>query len=439
MTQNRREFLSVGGMALLASSLSPSLFAQQLASKQTVGPRRVVFFLQNQGFHANTVLPKGIERQTCSLAGRELPEPVKALQPYVDRMNIINGAHGLHTSPSHSAYFGALGGYHGSVGFAPRGITIDARLSQLLPPAILPMLCLGMDSLPNMMGRSSVSTLSAWGPNRGVYMNSNPKLLYQTLFGAIADAKLQAQFEGELKINQELEKLSKLRGKSLPEAEYRRYQTMEKGISDLNALSQKIIGFSDNLRPFLPKYDARYELPTVETDWHDVLLDIGIASLQSGLTNVLNISSGRGGIDGSWNGLGIKEAGHNLGHVDQSNPVWTMIRQYNCKMLVKIIKALESVPEGDGTMMDNTLIVYTSNNADHQHTDGANWPFLTLGNWGGAIKTGQHIQVEKNRPINAIYTGLLHAVGENIDRFNMDPGEGRKHDSGIGPVESLLA
>ena len=402
------------------------------------GPKRIIFFLQNQGFHANTVLPKEIEPQTCGLAGMALPEPVQGLQPYVDRMNIINGAHGLHTSPAHSAYFGALGGYHGSVGHAPRGITIDARMSQLLPPAILPMLCIGMDSLPNMQGRSAVSTLSAWGANRGIYMNSNPKLLYQTLFGAVADAKLQSQFEGELRINQELEKLTKLRGKSLPEVEYRRYQAMEKGISGLNALSQEIINYSANLKPFLPKYDERYEFPTVETDWHDVLLDIGIASLQSGLTNVLNISSGRGGIDGSWNGLGIKEAGHNLGHVNQNAPQWTKIRQYNCEMLVKIIQSLESVPEGNGTMMDNTLIVYTSNNGDTQHTNGANWPFMTIGNLGGAIKTGQYVQVEKNRPINAIYTSLLSAVGESVDRFNMDPIQARNHDSGIGPVEELL-
>jgi hypothetical protein len=232
MIQNRREFLGYGQMAFFASAMSPSLFAQQPTAKpglpQAAGAKRIVFFLQNQGFHANTVLPKGIEPHTCSLVDRVLPEPVQALQPYVDRMNIINGAHGLHTSPAHSAYYGALGGYHGSVGFAPRGITIDARMSQLLPPAILPMLCIGMDSLPNMKGRSAVSTLSAWGANRGIYMNSNPKLLYQTLFGSVANAKLQAQFEGEFRINQKLEELTKLRGKSLPEVEYRRYQTMEK-------------------------------------------------------------------------------------------------------------------------------------------------------------------------------------------------------------------
>ncbi len=80
-----------------------------------------------------------------------------------------------------------------------------------------------------------------------------------------------------------------------------------------------------------------------------------MTALKAGLTNVLTIGSGRGEIFGSWKGLGVTEAGHNLGHVKQpDNPIWIKIRQYNCRMLVKLIDELESMPEDGGTMMDNT-------------------------------------------------------------------------------------
>ena len=73
-------------------------------------------------------------------------------------------------------------------------------------------------------------------------------------------------------------------------------------------------------------------------------------------------------IFGAWKGLGVEKQGHNLGHMKQeNNPIWIKIRQYNCRMLVKLMEQLESVPEGNGSMMDSTLIVYTSNNAD-KHT-----------------------------------------------------------------------
>ena len=107
-------------------------------------------------------------------------------------------------------------------------------------------------------------------------------------------------------------------------------------------------------------------------------------------------------------------------------------------MLVKLMKALEAIPEGSGSMMDNTLIVYTSNNADKQHTDGSNWPFVLLGNGGGRFKTGQHTRID-GRPINDLYATFLHGVGTPVDRFNMDQKMASTYQSTPGPIEAVLA
>ena len=90
-------------------------------------------------------------------------------------------------------------------------------------------------------------------------------------------------------------------------------------------------------------------------------------------------------------------------------------------------------------MMDNTLIVYTSNNADQQHTNGANWPVMLLGNCDGAFKSGRFTQLDGKRPINALYATLLRAAGRNRDRFNMNEKLARKFDSGAGPIREVLA
>ena len=122
-----------------------------------------------------------------------------------------------------------------------------------------------------------------------------------------------------------------------------------------------------------------------------------------------------------------------------NNPIWVKIRQYNCQMLVKLMQELESMPEGDGTMMDNTLIVYTSNNANKQHTDGKEWPFILLGNCSGTLKTGQYTKLDGKRPINDLYTTLLHAIGDPQDRFNLDSNLATKFESKAGPIEELMA
>ncbi|MEM9480598.1 MAG: DUF1552 domain-containing protein, partial [Verrucomicrobiota bacterium] len=229
-------------------------------------------------------------------------------------------------------------------------------------------------------------------------------------------------------------------GNVLPTADKKRYGEFVDGFSEMNELRERLGNVSGHLSQFAPKVDDRYSQPEYETDWHDCLLDLGISALKSGITSVLTIGSGRGEIFGAWKGLGVEQQGHNLGHMPQpDNPIWIKIRQYNCRMLVRLMEELESVPEGSGTMMDNTLIVYTSNNADRQHTSGANWPVMLLGNANGAFKTGRFTQLDGSRPINALYSSILKASGVDCDRFNMSDKVAAKFDSGSGPLKEILA
>ncbi len=445
---NRRNVLctmATGVGAAFGSPLSPVL--ARAAEQASVGqvsakpgtPRRVIFFLQNQGFDPATCVPKELKSSTA-LSEVTLPEPVRALEPYKEQINIITGIHGRHTSPSHSAYFGALGGYRGGIGVPPGGATIDHVVSQLLPQTILPHLRLGMDALENMISRPTLATLSAAGAGKPLFMHSNPKDLYQLLFGGIATGEVKRQYTARSKVFRQIELLAAQGGDALPTGDRNRYQRYVDGFGDINGLRERLAGVSEHLKQFAPTYDQRFTKPKFETDWHDALLDLGIATLKAGLTNVLTIGSGRGEIFGSWKGLGVVPAGHNLGHMKQpNNPIWDKIRNYNCEMLVKLMQALQSMPEDQGTMMDNTLIVYTSNNADRQHTSGANWPFILLGNCSGRIKTGQYTCLDGRRPINALYTTLLHAIGAPCDRFNMDKNASGMYDSKVGPIEELLA
>ena len=422
--------------AAVTTPLLPSL-AKAAAGKRK--PKRIIFFLQNQGFDPKTCIPAGMTN-SGSLAKVKLPEPIEALEPYKERLHIINGLHGMHTSPSHSAFFGALGGYRGSDGVPPSGPTIDYELSKVLPETLLPHLCIGMDSTENMKAKPTVANLSASGAGQPIFMHSNPNHLYQMLYGGISQGEIRKQHEARSSMFDQIEQLAVTKGVGLHGINKQRYGQYVNGFNDINGLRERLNKVSGHLRKFAPKVDQRYTRPEFETDWHDVLLDLGISALKSGITSVLTIGSGRGEIFGAWKGLGVEQQGHNLGHMKQpDNPIWIKIRQYNSRMLVKLIQELDSVPEGSGTMMDNSLIVYTSNNADYQHTSGKNWPVMLLGNYDGAFKTGCFTQLDSKRPINALYTSILRASGVEIDRFNMSEKMAAKFDSGTGPLKEVLA
>jgi len=432
--------MAAGAGALLGKGLFPDI--AQAADKPLIktvgGPKRVIFFLQNHGFDPLTCIPEGL-KESCALDGVTLQKPMQALEPYKNRMHIITGLHGRHTNPGHSAYFGALGAYRGGTGVPPSAATIDYVLSRSLPQTILPPLCIGMESLDSMRARPTVATLSASGPNQPISMHCDPAMLYQMLFGSIAEGAIKQHYEARSNVMLEVERVAQRKAKGLPKSEGERYGRYVSGFRELNGMSEKLSRISEQLKKFAPKLDDRYTKPKFETDWHDALLEIGIAALQANLTNVLTIASGCGEYFGSWKGLGITDTGHGLGHIDQpGNVIWTKIRQYNCEMLVKLMKALEAIPEGSGSMMDNTLIVYSSNNAEKQHSEGATWPFVLLGNAGGRIKTGQYTHI-KERPINDLYATFLHGVGAPVDRFNMDKNMANLHHSKVGPIEELLA
>jgi hypothetical protein len=437
---SRREMLraaAVGSGAALGLSLIPERLMASSAGSGS--PKRVVFFLQNQGFDPATCIPAGMTR-SGSLAKAKLPEPIEALEPYKERLHIINGLHGTHTSPSHSAFFGALGGYRGGDGVPPSASTIDFELSKVLPQTLLPHLCIGMDSIENMTTKPTIATLSAGGAGQPIFMYSNPNHLYQLLYGGISTGDIRLRHEALSNVMDQIETLAAAKGRSLPSADQQRYGQYVHGFRDVNGLRDRLNTVADHLRKFAPEVDERFTKPKFETDWHDALLDLGISALASGITNTLTIGSGRGEIFGAWKGLGIEQQGHNLGHMAQpDNPIWIKIRQYNSRMLVRIMETLERVPEGSGTMMDSTLIVYTSNNADKQHTSGANWPVMLLGDCGGLFKTGCFTQLDGKRPINALYTTLLRAAGKNVDRFNMNDQLAKKFDAGAGPLKEVLA
>ncbi len=436
---NRRNLLqgmTLGLSTACAVNLTPNFSIA--ASSDNSTRKRVIFFMQNQGFDPKTCIPSGMSNSRL-LGKTKLPEPISPLEPYKDRLHIINGLHGTHTSPSHSAFFGALGGYRGGDGVPPSASTIDYELSKVLPQTLLPHLCIGMDSMENMKTKPTIATLSASGAGQPIFMHSNPNHLYEMLFGGISEGDIRLQHEARSSMLTQLEQLAVEKGISLPNFEQQRYGQFVQGFKDVNGLRDRLEGVAGHLKKFAPKVDERYRNPEFETDWHDLLLDLGISALTSGITNTLTIGSGRGEIFGSWKGLGIEQQGHNLGHMDQpDNPIWVKIRQYNCRMLVRIMEALDSVPEGSGTMMDHTLIVYTSNNADKQHTNGANWPVMLLGNFDGAFKTGCFTQLNGKRPINSLYSTLLQAVGVPCERFNMNDKLAKKFDAGSGPLKELL-
>jgi hypothetical protein len=446
MSLNRRTLLKglVGG-ALFASGTWPLL---QAADKPS-GPRRIVFFLQNHGFNPIHATPLGVtvnERtldkiEDQPLADLKLPKYIDPLTPYLDRLTIVQGLNGKHVAPYHGAPYGALGGFK-KERTLPRGETIDCALGRELP-AVLPLLALGWESLTRMQGNPIYYASSAWGESKAVPMYCDPVLAYKSLFGVAKPGKDRAEFEAETELYEFASKDAEKLDSRLSSSEKEKFQPYLEGHKETVERRRKLLAMAPTLEKHAPTFDEQFTKPTVESDWWSASLRVAIGALTAGVTNVVTISSGLCETGGTWLGWGAKTVGHTLGHTSQvENEDWLKIRRAGMEMLVQIVKALEAVPEGKGTMMDNTLIVYTSCAAESQHSTGNRWPFLLLGNLGGTLRSGRylHYPLEPkpgSRTINALYNSLLHAVGSPRDRFNLT-GSLKDLDK-AGPLGELMA
>ena len=105
---------------------------------------------------------------------------------------------------------------------------------------------------------------------------------------------------------------------------------------------------------------------------------------------------------------------------------------------------LEKTPEGDGNMLDNTLIIYMSDAPDTHHSTGYEWPLAIVGNLKGKMNLGgQYISFPGygktgHRTVGALYTTLLNCVGHRQQTFGrLDPDLDEKTMQ-TGPLAQLM-
>jgi hypothetical protein len=170
--------------------------------------------------------------------------------------------------------------------------------------------------------------------------------------------------------------------------------------------------------------------------------DIAIASLLSGLTNVVTLRFDLLG-SSSYEGIGGLHGGVGHGQVKNILDARTKICNFQFKQIARIAEALKSIPEGDGTMLDNTVFIYTSDNGETHHSSGVNYPMMILGDLDGRLARRRYYapgneQTDRSKPgytrLGDVWATLLATAGQPYKDFG-NPVNGVPHQ----PIESLLA
>jgi len=118
--------------------------------------------------------------------------------------------------------------------------------------------------------------------------------------------------------------------------------------------------------------------------------------------------------------LNVKLAHHLASHSDTSDD-FLRINQYYTSQFAYLINKLDSMPEGEGTVLDNCGLVFMSNMWSGSAHDSSKVPMLTAGNLGGTLQSGRVLDYTKagdhNRKLCSLYLSLMDRMGVKLDKF----------------------
>ena len=272
-----------------------------------------------------------------------------------------------------------------------------------------------------------ISTLSWRGPTAPMPMERIPRAVFERLFGN-SDSTDQAT--RLLRIH---EKRSILDWVAKDVTNF-----MKKiGPSDSVKITEYLEALRDIERRIqLAEEQADRELPTLERpvgippsyeDYAKLMIDLQVMAYQTDLTRVITFSLAREmAADRAYPEIGISEIHHSLSHhQNNASSVEKLfkINLYHMKMFAYFLEKMKSTPDGDGSLLDHSIILRgagLSNANIHQHD---NLPMLLVGGGADWIKGRRHVRVPDGTPLTNLYLTVLDKLGVPLENLGDSTGK----------------
>ena len=148
-----------------------------------------------------------------------------------------------------------------------------------------------------------------------------------------------------------------------------------------------------------------------------VLYDLMALALQTDSTRIATFMIGREGSNNTYRQIGVPDAHHGISHHRgdaEKVEKLTKINEHHLAQFAKWIEKLSKIQDGDGTLLDHSMIVYGSGLSDgnrHHHHD---LPLVIAGGANKSLSMGRHVRYAKDTPLTNLYVSLL-------DRFGVKP------------------
>ncbi len=281
----------------------------------------------------------------------------------------------------------------------------------------------GCDSGYSCAYSNTISWRSATTP---LPIENNPRALFERLFGdgestdaAARLALLNTQRSILDYVSGSLHRL----GNTLGPTDRTKLNEYMDAIRDIERRIQK--AEQQNAALKLPVMERPTAIPEEFEDHVRMVMDLQVLAYQTDMTRVITLMMAREGSNRPYRSIGISDGHHNLTHhqndADKIAKV-TKVNEVHVKMFAYLLERLKATPDGDGNLLDHSMIMYGSSISDgnlHTHHD---LPIVVAGGGAGQVKGNRHLVFPKDTPLNNLLLSMLDKAGVPIEKFGDSTG-----------------
>jgi hypothetical protein len=303
----------------------------------------------------------------------------------------------------------------------------------------LPSLELAMDSIStgvdNNVGYTRVygAHISWAGPTRPLPREINSRSVYERLFRASQPQTASADQE-KLLLDRVLSDANRLRGR-LGVGDRQRLDEYLQGVRSLEERLDRTTSEASNWQPRASLEAGR--LPEEDPAGHEGnvrwMMDMMALAFQSDTTRICTFMFGNAVSGRNFSFLdGVKGGHHDISHHQKNEEklqMYYLINRWHIDQYAYLLRKLRSMPEGEGNVLDNSMILFGAGLRDGDAHSPHNLPLVLGGKGGGRIASGQHLVYEKDSTLANLYVSMLDAFGTPVEQFA----------DSTGPLKGVLA
>jgi hypothetical protein len=308
------------------------------------------------------------------------------------------------------------------------GITLDQLAAQKIgQDTALPSIELGIEdaSLSCGDGLSCAyrDTISWQSPTSPLPMQNNPQVVFERLFGdGSTDAERRTRREQSLGLlDSVLGEVSSLQ-KKLPASDRTR---LDQYLSDVREIERRIEKAGQQVSADLNVPSAPARVPKDFEEHIKLMFDLWVLAWQADITRITTLLMAKELSNAVYPKSTVRDAFHILSHHSnqrENMDRFAVLNRYHVGIFTYLLEKLKAVPEGDGNLLDHSMVLYGSAMSDGNQHNHAPLPIILAGGASGRLKGGRHLRNPKDTTMSNLLLAMLDKLEIHTEKFGDSTG-----------------